>query len=121
MNNVDLWGDLITEPIRTPVTILREQAALLGSKTHQLVEADVKTEVDEEEFVHAFELIVPSLGYYRYRLFIVKHSVTLYPVVPDGTAIRLRDEEAFTNWLRSELSSNNTKRIIANLLAQAKA
>jgi hypothetical protein len=121
MNNVDLWGDLITEPVRTPITILKEQAALLGSKTHQMVMADVKTEVDDEEFVHAFELVVPSLQYYRYRLFTVQHSITQYPVLPAGTTIRLRDEEAFTNWLRGELSSNNTKRIIANLLAQAKA
>src|SRR5229473_2311676 len=102
MNNVDLWGDLIAEPVRTPVTILKEQATLLGSKTNQMVLAEVKTEVEEGEFVHAFELVVPFLEYYRYRLFTVQHSITLYPVVPGGTLIRLKDEEAFTNWLRSE-------------------
>jgi hypothetical protein len=29
----DLWGEIAQEQVRTPVTIMKEQAALLGKKT----------------------------------------------------------------------------------------
>lgn len=39
---VDLWPADIGEPnIRTPVSILREQASLLGEKTNNIVEGQV--------------------------------------------------------------------------------
>ncbi len=128
MSAMDLWGDFVAEPIRTPVAVLREQATLLSPKTEGLISAEVTTEVYDGEFIHAFELVVPTLQFYRYRLFEVRHSSTLYPVrvIAERTGPRLTDpfvddEEAFTDWLRGILSSDKTKKIISSLLAQAKS
>ena len=126
----DLWGDIAPTATRTPLAILREQAALLGTKTKNLVEATVKTEVLGEQFVHRFRLIVPALSNYTYELFKVRHGVAIYPITVlgsgagladrlSGTAdIELATEQQFTEWLGAQLSSEKTMRIVANLLAQ---
>jgi hypothetical protein len=119
MSTTDFWGVLPVEPLRTPLTIMREQAALLGRRTNGVLEAEVQTSVDEQEFIHSFDLVVPSLQFYRYTLFRVRHGAMIYPVragVGD-----LQNETAFTNWLKTILTSGKTQKIIANLLSQAKA
>jgi hypothetical protein len=114
----DFWGEIQTEDIRTPVAILREQAALLGPKTQNLVEAKVQTQpLQGGDFLHYFNLVVPALDNYTYRLFAVQHPMGLYPIVGMGRS--LANEEEFKTWLRETLSSPETKRIIANLIAQA--
>ena len=60
--STDLWGEIEATQIRTPLVILREQAALLGAKTQNLVEASVNTFVSEGSFYHSLDLVVPSLG-----------------------------------------------------------
>ena len=115
----DLWGEIQTEEIRTPVAILREQAALLGPKTQNVVEAKVQTDpTPGGEFRHRFNLVVPALDNYTYQLFSVHHPMGLYPLTAN-TGRGLQDEETFKTWLRETLSSPETKRIIANLIAQA--
>src|ERR1017187_5577244 len=121
----DLWGEIVPAAVRTPLAVLREQAALLGPKTRNLIEATVTTSRDrfEDVFAHHFNLVVPTLDNYTYELFRVTHGITLYPVVIPGGASTLaqplRSEEEFLDWLRQELSSPKTKGIISNLLAQA--
>ena len=131
----DFWGDIASEGQRTPLAILREQATLLGTKTKNLVEATVDTSVDARgRFVHRFTLVVPSLSSYKYELFRIEHGVAIYPItVASGPLVLvtneslgsqllgslLQTEQEFVNWLRGKLSSAETKRIIANLLAQA--
>jgi hypothetical protein len=121
----DLWGDLAPAEVRTPVAILREQAALLGSKTQNQVEASVRTEIVKgfgSQFRHTFNLVVPGLDNYTYRLFGIHHGVEMYPVNTDERMglidVELNTEEEFLEWLRNKLSSIETKRIISNLLGQ---
>lgn len=118
----DLWGSLDAKDLvqRTPLSILREQAGLLGQKTNNLIEAQVaRTSHYGSDFVLALNIVVPGLDSYTYELLSVRHPVTLYPVtvLSDGTT--LENEEAFVNWLRAKLSSQDTHRIIGNLLSQA--
>jgi len=116
----DLWGDIQAKAIRTPVSILREQATLLGPKTQNLIEAKVATTTELGTFFHSFNLVVPALDSYTYRLFRVSHQIELYPIRVHGDPIvDLADEGAFSDWLRQRLSSEETKRIIASLTAQA--
>jgi hypothetical protein len=117
----DLWGDLgAPANVRTPVAILREQAALLGQKTQNIVEAKVESEVESGQFYHSFNLVVPSLDNYTYQLFRIRHWPDLYPVYALKPAYQQLDgEEEFMAWLRERLSSNDTKRLISNLMAQA--
>lgn len=104
----DLWSDDITSiDIKVPVAILREQAFLLGKKTKNIVEAEVKridisdegsgsgqgidisnemplnsVELNEDltKFRYGFYILAPALGNYRYKLFTIWHDVNLYPV-----------------------------------------
>lgn len=119
----DLWGGFEPAEVRTPLSILRQQAALLGDKTNHLVEARVNTHTSGPYINHAFNLVVPALEDYTYQLFQMSHGIELYPVVLDSTHkyLKLENEEAFVGWLSSCLSSETTKRIIGNLMAQAAA
>jgi hypothetical protein len=114
----DLWGDIQPLAVRTPVSILRQQAALLGNKTQNMVEAKVRSVVEAGEFYHSFNLVVPSLDSYTYRLFAVHHGPELYPVT-FSRGEELRTEEEFVEWLRKRLSSDETRKIVGSLLAQA--
>ena len=121
----DMWGELETESlkVRTPVSILKEQAALIGQKTKNILEAEVRTESPNgPNFRIVLDFVVPSLDNYRYRLLSATHPITLYPLEargPGGTDSFLQNETAFLNWLRVQLSSEETRRIIGALLSQA--
>jgi hypothetical protein len=115
----DFWGEIQVSEIRTPASILREQAALLGPKTQNVIEARVETAVTaDDKFAHAFYLVAPGLDNYRYRLLQITHPIGLYPVISPPHV--LKTEEEFTAWLHKKLSSDQTRRIVANLLAQAR-
>lgn len=118
----DFWGDLNLEEIRTPVSILRAQAALLGQKTQNLVEAEVNTFTSEGKFFHSFNLVAPALQDYTYRLFRVRHGIELYPitVLLPAPEKMLKSEDEFMVFVREILSSEQTRRIISSLLAQVK-
>jgi hypothetical protein len=116
----DLWGDIQAEAIRTPVSILREQATLLGPKTQNLIEAKVATTTELGTFFHSFNLVVPAQDSYTYRLFRISRQIELHPIRVHGDPIvDLANEGAFRDWLRQRLSSEETRRIIASLTAQA--
>src|SRR5258706_14676885 len=79
----DLWpADIAQVANKPPVAILKEQAALLGDKTKNLVTARVV--LDEEQSPHAFSydffIVAPALQNYHYRLFSIGHNIDLYPV-----------------------------------------
>ena len=121
---VDLWGDIgPAEPVRTPVTILREQAALLGRKTKNVLEAKVSSFTLAGGLTHSFNIVVPGLDDYTYELFQIQIGVDAYPVFvsvpPTMATVKLETEQQFTEWLKAKLSSPETKKIIGNLLAQA--
>ena len=127
----DFWGEIgSAEVVRTPVLILREQAALLGKKTKGLVEATVDTDASGGSFIHRFKLVVPALDNYTYELFSISNGIDFYPMEAHGfqnrskfgsmvTMSTLRSEDEFLHWLQEILSSPETKKIIANILAQA--
>jgi hypothetical protein len=114
----DLWGAFTPEALRTPVTILREQARLLGDKTQHLIEAEVSTSARGRQFRHHFDLVVPGLDDYRFRLFEIWHGLEIYPVYAGNDEEKLSTEAEFIEWLGRTLSSAETRRVISSLLAQ---
>ena len=82
----DLWPEDIgpISDLKAPVSILREQGALLGKKTNNLVEAEVvqlEAVISEErEFSYAFLIVAPALDNYRYKLFTISCGINLYPI-----------------------------------------
>lgn len=139
--NDDLWPDVTPIAIVTPSSILKTQAAALSRRTHGLLRGEVRTWATEgrgNDIYHQLELVVPALDDYHYSLLRIHHSVTpLYPVYVDESPLhgqddnpsarpnpnigipQLRSEDAFRDWLRRALASDETKRILESLLAQA--
>jgi hypothetical protein len=70
-------------------------------------------------FYQSFNLLVPGLDNYTYNLFKVRHGPELYPIRVIDQTNELKTEEEFVDWLRQRLSSDNTRKIVSNLLAQA--
>ena len=121
--STDLWGEIDTEgPSSTPLSILREQASLLGQKTGNVIEAKVETLTISNTFVHKLLLVAPALNNYTFELLKIIQPIQLYPVsTPASKDLRLDDEESFVKWLREQLSSDETHRIITNLLSQSRS
>jgi hypothetical protein len=128
----DLWPDFApAEGEVPPITILKEQASLLGLKLKNLVEADVETgTTDYQRFLrHTLVLIAPVLNFYRYKLLEVEHSATeLYPATIKASSddpanpisnIKADNQDEFKAALKDVFASAQTKRVIENLLAQS--
>jgi len=91
---IDLWPkELSTVDQRSPLTILKEQASLLGEKTQNIVIAvlenyDMFENYDllmaltmrDYPFKYAFMLTCPALSNYRFRLFSIGYDIYMYPV-----------------------------------------
>jgi len=129
MATQDLWGELsLEENIRTPVTILREQAALLGEKTRQVLQGDVRVHhnVGLNGFEAEFFITAPALDNYAYQLFSIQYPLAMYPlkIIATITGRPPREcptEEKFVNELGIILSHAKVKKIISSLVAQSKA
>lgn len=114
------WPDLVP-PARTPVVVLREQAAALGASTKHLLEAEVRTESLDDAFVHQMFVVAPTIDY-RYPLLWIRHGPEIYPILagtePLGVGKRIEDEDGFLSWLQATLSSDRTKKLLSTILAQ---
>jgi hypothetical protein len=124
----DLWPNDVAAPPgeKLPVVILREQAALLGAKTKNLVEAEIASEpADRGLLLHRFFLRAPALSNYRYQLFYMMQPIEGYPVrvsfsefSPDREAHSAQDLLAC---LRTIFAADSTRRVIGALVAQSAA
>jgi hypothetical protein len=146
---IDLWPDgLSAVDQRSPLTVLKEQASLLGEKTQNIVIAvleDVNTlgpwSLKKYPFKYEFLLTCPALGHYRFRLFSIGYDIDIYPVrfaldsdvageifedfeethEEPGMDILLlaSNEEEFSKILKRIFSSRKTVQVIRALLSQA--
>lgn len=126
MPSDDLWGDLpIGERLRTPVSILREQAAILEKKTDGLLIGRVVNEPMEGTFLLYFSIVAPALNNYTYRILQVEHEIELYPLeVFDpvtGNDYTCEDESAFREKLKEILSSEPVRNAVIGLLSQIRS
>lgn len=120
----DFWPtDLGALAMRTPLSILREQASALGSKTQQLLKGEIDSTTTGDQFTHTLSVVAPALNMYRYELLKVWHDIFLYPLrarYQSGTTTQLANEEQFVEWLRVNLSSAATKKVLDALLVNLK-
>lgn len=117
----DLWPDIEFEPIKTPASVLREQATLLGRKTGNLVTASVETKSDSR-IVHSFFMECDAIQY-KVRLLRVVHGVLIWPaeIVLDSSAANatVQNEEEFIAKLREVFASTWVTNIVRALMSQA--
>jgi hypothetical protein len=121
----DLWPENIAESnLVTPVSILKEQAALLGEKTQQLVKAEVDTQAAGDNFVHTFYIVAPTLSY-RYQLFEVDHGVSFYPINvlwrQEPLPRKYPDEQSFRAVVKQIFASKSTLNVVHSILAQVRS
>ncbi len=122
---VDLWGDIVTEPIRTPSAIMKEQGALLEQKTKGILSVIVSTEnIGRNTFQHKFIIKSPSLNY-NFQLFYINQPIELFPLtfyseVAFGINNKNADTEAeFIEILKEILQSAKTQNVVNSLLSQS--
>lgn len=119
----DLWPDDITpeDDLRAPITILKEQASLLGKKTNNLVKGEVERDIEDytstrDYFIYNFFLVAPALEDYHYLLFDIVYHIPFYPVVighmDDDT---LKEINYQKDWSKSELIAPSEEELIKML------
>jgi hypothetical protein len=120
--NNDLWPANIAESnMVTPVTILKEQAALLGDKTRQLVTGEVQTVASGTMFTHSFNITAPTLNY-KFELFQISHGINFYPLtVRSGFVATINSEDELKKKLREIFASQHTMNVVHSILAQVRA
>ncbi len=139
LSNKNLWGELPqSENIRTPYTILKEQASLLTEITKGLLigEVNISPEVDDvikfassilgersQSFVAFLRIKAPSLNNYTYSVVKIQYPIKLYPVLVKSLVVEnfqreCSSEEEFEKALGQILSSQEVKQVISALLAQ---
>lgn len=122
-----LWGDL-SQPtiVRTPFTILKEQASILSEATSGLLVGDVWRFQDHGQQNAVSNLILrivaPSLDNYHYSILEVTHDIKLYPLTLNSLTTNSYEEqcdseEAFEKALGEILSSPEVRKIISALLS----
>ena len=137
-----LWSLPDVSNLRTPVRILREQAAALTDETKGILVGTVATEsmagetirfhlkndacqIEQASIRPAFgiylDIRVPSLNDYRYRVLTYFQPLELYPgyIRAADDEREIRDEAQFIEALKSILSSSRVKGVLRALMAQA--
>ena len=115
----DLWpANIADSHLITPVTILKEQAALLGEKTRQLVKGEVVTQTTGSLLFHYFYIAAPTLNY-RFELFNISHKVNFYPLVMRyaNNTTSLASEDAFKEKLKEILTSQHTLNVVHSIIS----
>ncbi|MDM8523547.1 hypothetical protein QUF80_09275 [Desulfococcaceae bacterium HSG8] len=122
MTTENLWGELPEiGKIRIPLSILREQASLLGHMTERLLEASVFMNDNSDQLIDAvLKISVPALSSYTVGIVQIKHKAEFYPVtlinLLTSEAREANNEAEFVEALGQILTSDKVRRVIESLL-----
>lgn len=122
----NLWGELpLAEVIRTPATILREQATLLTEMTKGILEGEITSGRTQNKLYHRLSIVAPSLDGYSYSILYATHNIITYPCTvldeADNTIAECDNEQEFISVIEKILSSATVHKIVSALLSQSKA
>jgi hypothetical protein len=118
----DLWPEDLVQPLpSSPYQILKTQALLLGGKTGHLVDADVRAVMDRDWVNLLFELVMPLLEGYRYKIFKVAYpAARLYPldlyILNDPSKIEVASEADFIAKVSEILKEERVKTVIRSFM-----
>ncbi len=118
----DLWPlDFGTVDVKPPIVMLKQQAAVLGQRTQNILQGEVSSEqLDDNTIYYNFYIVSPALGNYRYKLFWVsQHIDALYPVWMSGSEKPIEDEAALRTALMSVFGSEKTRKVVQSLMASS--
>ncbi len=126
MSARNLWGDIPSATsLRTPTTVLREQADLLTTLTKGVLKGVVETLPFRGSLTSTLLIEAPALDNYHHQVLRAEYGTSLYPVAVDrGDSDAVHycdDEDAFIAYLGEVLSSPDVHKTIQVLLAQSTA
>jgi hypothetical protein len=124
MSETNLWGDLSTlKKIRTPKTLLLEQAEILSQAPGGVVRGQVDTTQNGDILYNKLTIVAPALDNYSYAVCVVRHDVELYPcsIYDQRTTqwTKCENEADLKEKLGAILSGEKTRRVIEALLSQS--
>lgn len=124
---VDLWPEQGFGAVdETPVSIVKEQAALLGKHTGNLVLGEVRTRMENLKVNLQFRLVTPALDNYTFVLFELGYPVTTTFPISVGSAAwtptvtKIRNTDELRDFLRSAFSAEDTTKTIRSLIAHSR-
>ncbi len=119
----DLWGELPSPDTKNPpVRLLKEQAAILGQKTGNLIEGRVDRVLSSGKFERwTFALVVPVLGGYSFSVADLDSPILdLYPAELTDRVNSMKhvcsSEEELKERLRELFRSDKMRFVISSLL-----
>ena len=114
------WAIPDVTAIRTPLSILREQAAALTQQTHGVLVGEATANPEGERIVVSLDIIAPGLNDYRYRVMRYEQPPEMYPgtLRMGGDGDIISDESDFMASIKKILSSEKMKNVLTSLLAQ---
>ena len=119
------WAIPELTTMRTPLSILREQAGALTEQTHGALVGIVEADKGKGYvLVIRLEVSVPALNDYRYRILTYEQPIDLYPGIlygPDDSISYPVNESDFTSAIKEALSSPRVKNVLTSLLSQVTA
>jgi len=119
------WRIPNTDSIRTPLSILKEQASALTEQTGGALRGFVRRDVAGNDLILTLRIVVSALNNYSIDLIKYWQPVQMYPGNLEFTLkpvnMTVENEEQFRKALMEILSSDEVTRIIASLLSQALA
>jgi hypothetical protein len=123
---VSLWNIPDISNLRTPITIIKEQATALSEATGGLLRGDVTTSrsAHDETLFLTLSVIVPALNNYKYNILTYWQPVRLFPgdlhYSAENKVYRISNEKEFDERLKSILGSEEVGAVIGALIAQAR-
>jgi len=117
------WAVPDVATMRTPLTILREQATALTEQTNGLLVGQVETKQQTDGNLSVqLEATVPALNDYRVRILNYEQPIGLYPGRLSGTGMTVYEtidnEDDFVIVVKKVLSSQAIKNILTSLMSQ---
>ena len=77
----NLWGDFpVEEDVKTPESVLRDQAQILAEATQGLLDGRLEFSQKGSDFDIRFYIVAPLLNNFRYLVARVVYPATLFPV-----------------------------------------
>jgi hypothetical protein len=116
------WAIPDAAAIRTPLSILREQASALTQQTQGVLVGEAATKSKGDDLVVSLDIVVPGLNDYRYRVLMYEQPLEMYPgsfrAPVDALSKTIADETSFVAAVKAALSSQKVKNALTSLLAQ---
>lgn len=114
------WTIPDVSTIRTPLSILREQASAITEQTKGALVGVAEARNTGPRLILQLDLTVPALNDYRYSVLRYSQPIEMYPgtLFAGDRGVQVGDEQSFIEGVKAVLSSSEMTKVLASLLVQ---